>query len=79
MSAKITFPNPENVKNFPADPKAVMVSARGVIRVVIRRYFWDKENLSFAPFPTKNLDNNKNILKKTGRYLRICLLFCLYL
>ena len=35
--------------------------------------------LSFAPFPTKNLDNNKNILKKTGRYLRICLLFCLYL
>ena len=43
MSAKITLPNPENVKNFPADPKAVMVSARGVIRVVIRRYFWDKE------------------------------------
>ena len=37
------------------------------------------EHLSFAPFPTKNLDNNKNILKKTGRYLRICLLFCLYL
>ena len=43
MSAKITLPNPENVKNYPADPKAVMVSARGVIRVVIRRYFWDKE------------------------------------
>ena len=43
MTAKIALPNPENVKNYPADPKAVMVAARGMIRVVIRRYFWDKE------------------------------------
>ena len=42
MSAKTTLPNPENVKNYPDDPKVIMVSARGVIRVVIRRYFWDK-------------------------------------
>ena len=43
MSAKTTLPNPENGKNYPDDPKVIMVSARGVIRVVIRRYFWDKE------------------------------------
>lgn len=43
MSTKNPLPNPENIVNYPANAKAVMVSARGYIRVVERHYYWDKE------------------------------------
>lgn len=43
MSTKITLPRPEDVENFPTNPKAVIVHANSFIRVIERNYFWDKE------------------------------------
>ena len=43
MPTKSSLPDPQNVADYPDNPKAVMVSARGVIRVVERLYYWDKE------------------------------------
>lgn len=43
MPTKSSLPDSQNVADYPDNPKAVMVSARGVIRVVERLYYWDKE------------------------------------
>ena len=43
MPSKVALPNPETVKNYPSNPKAVMVSTHSGIRVVERHYFWDKQ------------------------------------
>lgn len=53
MSTKIPLPNPENIVNYPANAKAVMVSARGYIRVVERHYY--SQNLA------RFIDNNLSI------------------
>lgn len=41
MPTKSSLPDPQNVADYPDNPKAVMVSARGVIRVVERLYYWE--------------------------------------
>ncbi len=43
MAINITLPVREDVQGYPDNDKAVMVNARGKIRVVERQYYWDKE------------------------------------
>ncbi len=43
MTTKTPLPRPEDVEGYPDNDKAVMVNARGKIRVVERKYYWDKE------------------------------------
>ena len=43
MTTKMTLPVREDVQGYPNNAKAVMVKARGKIRVVERQYYWDKE------------------------------------
>ncbi len=43
MAIKNPLPAREDVQGYPDNDKAVMVNARGKIRVVERQYYWDKE------------------------------------
>lgn len=43
MTIKNPLPVREDVQGYPNNDKAVMVNARGKIRVVERRYYWNKE------------------------------------
>ena len=46
MPTKSSLPDPQNVADYPDNPKAVMVSARGVIRVVERLYYLNSRSVS---------------------------------
>ena len=43
MTVKNPLPVPEDVQGYPNNDKAVMIYARGKIRVVERQYYWDKQ------------------------------------
>ena len=43
MATKIALHNKEDVVNFPVTSGAVMVCANSKIRVVVRKYYWDKK------------------------------------
>lgn len=43
MTTRKPLPLPEDIECYPNNKKAVMVYARGKIRVVERQYYWDKE------------------------------------
>lgn len=43
MPEKVTLPEAKNVVGFPKNKKAVIICARGHIRVIERHYFWDKK------------------------------------